>query len=115
MDCEPVGLGLRVPAGHVSALLSLAELITEATMLAGYGHPCHAGHAWETAGGRSCPRGGENSSQAVYRCVRCGEWDYGEPGGPGHADCARPCHWTCERAEQQDIEDRTNELMGALL
>ncbi|HSC06801.1 MAG TPA: hypothetical protein VLD59_08240 [Steroidobacteraceae bacterium] len=26
-------------------------------------------------------------SQAVYECRVCGDTDYGERGGPGHADC----------------------------
>lgn len=47
-------------------------------------------HAWESEGGRSCPKEFEVCcSQAVYRCRTCGTYDYGEFGGPGHADCQR--------------------------
>lgn len=79
--------------------MNLQHLIAEARALAN-DHPCETtGHLWETEGGRRCPRGSENCSQAVYRCARCGEWDYGQPGGPGAQDCARPCSWSCEEAE----------------
>ncbi len=50
------------------------------------------GHDWQTDGGRACPREEDcGRSQHVYRCARCGAWDYGEPGGPGHDDCASYC------------------------
>lgn len=71
----------------------LQFLIAKARGLAN-DHPCASGgHLWEPEGGRGCPHETDDSdgcggSQAVYRCARCGEWDYGEPGGPGHADCA---------------------------
>ena len=94
--------------------MTLTELIVEATMLAGAGHPCHTGHVWESEGGRRCPRGSDNCSQTVYRCARCDEYDYGDPGGPGHADCERPCDLSCEQAEEA-TEELTNELMEALL
>lgn len=60
-------------------------------------HPCAStGHLWESEGGRTCPREGtdrecSHTSQAVYRCARCEVYDYGEPGGPGHADCEGGC------------------------
>lgn len=74
---------------------ALLHLVAEARALAN-DHPCTTqGHDWVTDGGRTCPHSddGESTwgcggSQAVYRCVRCGEYDYGEPGGPGHADCS---------------------------
>lgn len=54
-----------------------------------------AGHAWESDGGRACPHRHEESasycSQPVYRCARCGIWDYGEKPGPGYDDCMREC------------------------
>lgn len=93
---------------------SLTALITEATLLAGYGHPCHTGHAWVTEGGRQCPRGSEQASQVVYVCARCGEQDYGEPGGPGHSDCERPCDVSCQRAEE-DTNEQMGEVIEALL
>ena len=64
----------------------LHRLIAESVALAG-GDLCSIGHEWTSVGGRACPRGSEQCSQAVYRCTRCGEYDYGEPGGPGHDDC----------------------------
>lgn len=60
-------------------------------------HPCKTvGHVWESDGGRPCPHetdehDGCGGSQAVYRCARCGAYDYGEPGGPGAHDCATVC------------------------
>lgn len=65
---------------------SLSYLIAQATALAG-GNPCLTGHAWGSFGGRPCPHGHDECSQIVYRCSRCGLWDHGDPGGPGHADC----------------------------
>jgi hypothetical protein len=44
-------------------------------------------HDWQPDGGRQCPRGDTACSQTVYRCARCGAWDYGEAGGPSHAEC----------------------------
>lgn len=69
----------------------LTELIREAAHNAAP-HDCAMhGHTWESEGGRSCPREYPvECSQAVYRCTRCGTHDYGDKGGPGHADC-NPC------------------------
>lgn len=81
-------------------MLDLQHLIAVARALAN-DHPCATtGHVWESDGGRLCPRAagddyeGCGASQAVYRCARCGQYDYGEPGGPGHADC-RAGHGNC--------------------
>ena len=50
---------------------------------------CQAkGHTWKSEGGRACPRDVSGCSQTVYQCSRCGEQDYGYPGGPAHAECA---------------------------
>lgn len=66
------------------------------------------GHAWESDGARACPRGC-SWSQSAYRCRRCGEQDYGDPGGPGHADCysGRCCDGTteAERAAEEAAEE----------
>lgn len=72
--------------------MSLQHLIAEAVALGG-GNLCASGHDWMTEGGRACTRDECTASQAVYRCARCGEYDYGYPGGPGHADCSghEPC------------------------
>lgn len=79
--------------------MSLSHLITEAKALAGE-HPCVTmGHAWEPDGGRACPRG-LYGSQTVYRCRRCGGYDYGEPGGPAWQECEErlcECRWAPER------------------
>ena len=78
----------------------LRHLIAEAAALAG-GNLCAAGYDWSAVGGRPCPRGMPMASQPVYQCDRCGVYDYGEPGGPAHAECAGPCRWCvdAERAE----------------
>ena len=86
------------------ALESLLHLAAEARGLAN-DHPCTRGHAWATDGGRQCPHADDDQegcggSQTVYRCTRCGEYDYGDPGGPGHADCATFC--TRTTAAQQE-------------
>lgn len=71
----------------------LQHLVAEARALAN-DHPCRTvGHEWQSEGGRRCPHAtddddGCGASQAVYRCARCGAYDYGEPGGPGAEDCA---------------------------
>lgn len=72
----------------------LERLIAEASTELGSA-ACRAGkHDWEAEGGRPCGHDDceGHRSQPVYRCRTCGAWDYGEPGGPGAADCARFCH-----------------------
>lgn len=86
----------RGPGRPEMTPLRLAMVIAEARALAN-DHPCTTvGHNWQTEGGRRCPRAtdeddGCGGSQAVYRCARCGGYDYGEPGGPGASDCERTC------------------------
>ena len=80
--------------------MNLDELIAEARGLAN-DHPCVREHLWGSVGGRSCPRGSKNYSQTVYRCQRCGEYDYGYRGGPGAADCEQPCSLSCSEGEQR--------------
>ena len=82
------------------ALTELRHLIAEAVALGG-GNLCASGHKWQEEGGRECPNGEQDCSQTVYRCARCGQYDYGEPGGPGHADCHGV--WPCHRSEPQHI------------
>lgn len=70
--------------------LTLQQLVA----LARLEHPCSQGHDWQTDGARGCLAEGVEGcqgSQMVYRCTRCGDWDYGEPGGPGAADCELYC------------------------
>jgi len=54
------------------------------------------GHRWAFLGGRSCPkRHRDDCSQPVYQCARCGEYDYGYPGGPGWQYCQSFCIRWC--------------------
>lgn len=48
-------------------------------------------HHWTADGGRSCPKGAFDCSQTVFRCDHCGQYDYGEAGGPAHEECKRLC------------------------
>lgn len=69
---------------------TLQQLVTQARL----DDACSQGHDWQTDGGRACPRKDDcGGSQPVYRCVRCGIYDYGEHGGPGHDHCYKdgPC------------------------
>jgi hypothetical protein len=68
---------------------NLFELIAEAKSL--INQPVKHEHDWVMEGGRSCPTGNDRCSQPVYRCRICGDYDYGEPGGPGHAECLEVC------------------------
>ena len=52
--------------------------------------PCSQGHQWKSVGGRGCDKCG--GSQTVYQCERCGEYDYGEEGGPAYEECKQYCH-----------------------
>lgn len=75
-------------------MTDIQHLITEARALAGE-VLCAAGHAWESEGGRACPKGlsdGRNPcSQTVYACARCEAGDYGDAGGPAHHECFTEC------------------------
>ena len=74
--------------------MKLLDLVTEAQALAGERQCAVLGHDWVTIGGRACPHAcpeGYRRSQPVYHCRRCGEYDYGHPGGPGYEDCVRYC------------------------
>ena len=66
----------------------LTHLIAEAEILAG-GAPCALGHTWVSTGGRMCSVHGDGCSEAVFRCLRCGEWDY-EYRGCGATDGGVP-------------------------
>jgi len=72
----------------------LSQLITEAEILGGK-NSCELGHDWVSIGGRECPKGwgeiGIGCSQTVYCCERCGETDYGYPGGPAYEECETFC------------------------
>jgi hypothetical protein len=68
----------------------LQRLVGQAAWIAGMS-PCDCmGHLWVSDGARGCPHSDQFDrpcSQPVYVCDRCGTYDYGEKGGPGHADC----------------------------
>lgn len=70
---------------------SLAQLIDGALQLGNPGLAAHQGRLWQSEGGRACPIGWGGCSQTVYVDAATGEYDYGEPGGPGAADCQRHC------------------------
>lgn len=71
--------------------LSLEQLIKEAKTFGSVA--CSEGiHQWVTDGGRGCPKYAYgHCSQAVYMCSVCGEYDYGDKGGPGWNDCFNHC------------------------
>lgn len=70
----------------------LNDLITAAMQLAGQDdRVSHNARLWQSVGGRTCPIGWWDCSQAVFVDVATGNYDYGEPGGPGHAECLRSC------------------------
>jgi len=48
-------------------------------------------HKWVIQGGRQCPKVEYDCSQNVYRCAHCGDWDYGEEGGPTWHECTFHC------------------------
>lgn len=68
---------------------TLQSLIRSASTELGSAACSEGRHQWQSEGGRGCPVDSceESCGQAVYVCVTCGTYDYGEPGGPGYADC----------------------------
>lgn len=62
----------------------------------------HNGRIWQMEGGRTCPIGWHRCSQPVYVDLKTGEYDYGEPGGPGHADCVTNCAHGMNPPEWED-------------
>lgn len=84
---------------------SLSDLITAAMVLAGEeDKAAHGGRIWHFEGGRSCPLGWGDCSQSVYVDLASGEYDYGDPGGPGHHDCERYCRHGLEQAPEMESE-----------
>lgn len=67
-------------------------------------HPCVREHLWVVEGGRACSRCDE--SQPVYRCARCGEYDYGYPGGPAWQECERSIDCRVARMAQRKEDER---------
>src|SRR5262245_19030876 len=102
---------------------TLQQLITEAANLGGAVHPCTAwGHDWQTFGGRACPYSYElgggcpNAGQAAEQCARCGEIDYGEPGGPGYTHWVvdGPCDPRCHVVRRCELCAGTGQFAGPL-
>ena len=93
---------------------ALNELLTAATQLAGEDAVSHGARLWKSEGGRCCPLGWWDCSQAVYVDLKTGEHDYGEPGGPGHTDCIRHCHHGMQHspAEHDDDWQRSHFING---
>jgi len=80
-------------------------LIAEAAALGG-GNLCAAEHDWVSEGGRTCPKyESAGCSQTVYRCARCGDYDYGDKGGPAHHECFSECHQTFEDEIAEDAAE----------
>jgi hypothetical protein len=88
----------------MSAQPTLSELITAAMHLAGDDSVAHAGRIWKSEGGRRCPLDWWDCSQTVYVDLASGEFDYGQPGGPGHADCVRFCSHGMQLAPEPEDE-----------
>ena len=89
---------------------ALNELITAAMQLAGADDAVsHGARLWKTEGGRRCPLDWDNCSQAVYVDLKTGEHDYGEPGGPGHADCVRHCPHGMEPQPPEEEPERVED------
>jgi len=86
----------------------LNDLITGAIQLAGDAGVAHAARLWQSEGGRTCPLGWGGCSQPVFVDLKTGAYDYGELGGPGHADCVRNCkHGMSPRPQDEHINDPT--------
>ena len=83
----------------------LNNLITAAMQLAGADdRVSHQARLWLSEGGRACPLGWGCCSQTVYVDLKTGEYDYGKPGGPGHADCVRTCSHRMQPAPDAEYE-----------
>lgn len=80
----------------------LDDLITAAVQLAGADAVSRDARLWHSEGGRRCPLGWEDCSQAVYVDLKTGEYDYGEPGGPGHAECVLNCPHCMQPCPEDD-------------
>ena len=109
------------PEGQSSSKAMLGRLIVEARGLAG-DNACASGHFWQSEGGRRCPRfeSQANCSQTVYVCARCGQYDFGETGGPAHIECFQECQeawrfdekpWRsngCDNEADRDLNEALN-------
>lgn len=53
--------------------------------------PALCSHYYKMEGGRSCPKGYCDCSQAVYVCELCGTTDYGYKGSKSYNECYIGC------------------------
>lgn len=85
---------------------TLDELVTAAIELAGGDETSFGARLWQMVGGRTCPLGWGDCSQAVYVDLKTGDYDYGDTGGPWHADCNHHCkHGMQPRPADDDDDD----------
>lgn len=83
--------------------MRLDDLVTAAMQLAGADDQVsHNARLWKMEGGRACPLDWDDCSQAVFVDLKTGEYDYGELGGPGHADCVMNCRHGMNLPPQHD-------------
>ena len=80
----------------------LDDLVTAAVQLAGGDAVSCGARLWQSEGGRACPLGWGGCSQPVYVDLKTGEYDYGDPGGPGHDDCVRNCRHGMQQRPDDD-------------
>lgn len=86
-------------------MILLNRLITAAMELAGEENHFNFGNRlWHMEGGRTCPIGWNRCSQPVYVDLKTGEYDYGDEGGPGHADCVANCPHGMNKPEWEGEE-----------
>lgn len=83
--------------------VQLTQLIDAARHLAGEETTLHGGRLWQFEGGRTCPIGWHDCSQAVFVDLATGEHDYGQPGGVGDADCRAHCRHGMEPAAEDRL------------
>ena len=81
---------------------ALDDLITAAVQLAGTDAVSNGARLWQCEGGRRCPLDWDHCSQPVYVDLVTGEHDYGQPGGPGHADCVDNCKHGMQPCTEDD-------------
>lgn len=70
----------------------LMELVFEAVRLGG-GNLCASGHEWKEVGGKVCRHSHlmGDCSESVFKCERCGEYDYGTVEPPDREECEQFC------------------------
>ena len=92
---------------------TLNDLITGAIRLAGGEATANSGGLWHMEGGRPCPLGWDDCSQPVFVDLASGEYDYGDPGGPGHDDCRAHCKNGMQPRPPDEDEEADAHLIAA--